>query len=403
MRACVRTTRFTSSAIRSGFMTALTVVAVAHASLVAAETPRETAQLIFKRLTGTAIHLDDPRLAQMEQLITSGKKLEAALVPTQDDYFYASTLTRFASVMVERDESPYGTFSDFQAMILGAAMTDMDARELLSGNFSFEDRNNSTRPATSDTTYYTNFASVGPTVFKSRLVRKTPQWGPNSGLAADDANIAGLLTTRAWAQSHMEAGTNRRALEHTFKIFLCAPIESWKSTDINEMRIRRDVDRAPGGNPVTFQTLCRGCHAPMDGMGGAFARYDFVGGRLTWSGPNRIPGKMNNNPDTFPDGYITIDESWINLLADPAHDTGRFGWRGDTSGMGLKSFGQMIANSQEFKRCMTKRVYREVCKRDTGANDTATVQEIADRFETSGYKLRNLFADVAVNSGCLNQ
>lgn len=363
-------------------------------------TPSQQAQLIFQRIAGVPLMSEDPRLAEMEMLISTGKFEDAAYLATDDRYFYGSTLARFASVMSERDEAPDGIFNDFQAMILGVARDNIDARELLTANYSYEDKQITQRQTVAGGESYTGLAEDMISC-KDRLEKRVPQWDDNSGVRISEMNVAGLLSTRRWGASHYDGGTNRRALERTFKIFLCAPIESWRNITIEDKYVRRDVDRSPSGNPLTYKTECRGCHAPMDGMGGAFARFDFVAPRLTYSGSNRIPTKMTRNSSTFPDGYATVNEHWINYLADPTYDTGRFGWHGQNSGMGLKSFGNMIANSDAFRGCLTQRVYKEVCRREPGTNDKPILNQISDRFAAKGYKIRSLFADVAANAECL--
>ncbi|HUP57186.1 MAG TPA: DUF1585 domain-containing protein, partial [Bdellovibrionota bacterium] len=155
----------------------------------------------------------------------------------------------------------------------------------------------------------------------------------------------------------------------------------------------------PGGNPANYATQCRSCHALMDGMGGAFARFDFVGNSLVWFGPNGVAPKMNKNGNVYPQGYLTLDDVWINMATQ--HHNQAFGWRGQVQGKGIKEFGSMLANAKKFGQCMTQRVFKEVCKRDPQPDDAGMISTLADDFEAGGYKLRALFQKVAVHPACL--
>src|SRR5262249_12462320 len=155
-----------------------------------------------------------------------------------------------------------------QAMVIGVARDDLDARTLLTGDFTYAatQRPDLPKPSAIDNNHYLALDQKRSNL-KTDLVRIVPQ-------RADILDAAGLLTSRAWAESHFKMGTNRRAVEYAFREFLCTPITTWRDTGLPDDRIRRDVDRNPGGNPATFQGVCRSCHAPMDAMAGAFARFD---------------------------------------------------------------------------------------------------------------------------------
>ena len=68
----------------------------------------------------------------------------------------------------------------------------------------------------------------------------------------------------------------------------------------------------------------------------------------------------------------------------------------DGSGTGAKSFGRELATSDAFAQCQVEKVFRVVCFRDPGnAQDRSTVQTIKGKFKSSGYKLKQVFADAA--------
>jgi hypothetical protein len=197
------------------------------------------------------------------------------------------------------------------------------------------------------------------------------------------------------------AGTNRRAIEYAFREFLCAPKEQIKALGVPDQYVRRDIPRAPGENPQEYQTNCRSCHGILDGFGGSFARFDFTGGRLKYLGPEGIAPKMNQNAEFYPEGWVTVNDYWINY-ATKDHNAS-FGWRGPVSGYGVKQFGEMIANAKGFGACMAKRVFQSVCKREpVDAADQTLVTAAAERFESAGHKLKGLFEDLVSQPGCIS-
>lgn len=362
-------------------------------SLSAELSPEQKSQILFQRLTGNPLRLNDPRLAQMATLLSSGKKLEAAKIAMSDEQFYSLTLKKWAAPMSSQTENPVEPFNDMQAMMIGVVRDDLDARLLLTGNFTYVGKTASL-PQVSEinNNHYDQIATLRLPLSKE-LVKQEPQ-------RKDLTYASGILTSRAWASAHYNAGTNRRALQYLFSQFLCTPIDKWKDFGLADFRVRRDVDRKPGGNPETYQTLCRSCHAAMDGLTGAFASVDFVNNRFFYLQSGRIANKMNQNAGTYPFGYRTVDDSWINL-ATQNHNQ-EFGWRGSMEGMGLQSLADMVANSEAFSRCMVERAYKEVCQRAPMASENKKIRDLAFEFEGDGYKLKNLFAKVAVESACLD-
>jgi hypothetical protein len=359
----------------------------------AAVDPQIQAVQLFKRLTGTAIQPSDPRLAKMAASIKNGDPLSAAAVATDDDHFYGDVARSFAAVMATRSETPLAPLDDFQATIIGAIRDDLDARTLLTGNYLYKANDSlgisAYDPSSND--HYTDF-EAGHYSLKANLVKLEPQH-------TDITEHAGLITTRGWAAAHFIAGTNRRAVEYIFREFLCTPIQTWKDPGMPDYHVRRDVDRQPGGNPTTYETTCRSCHALMDGMGGAYARFDFVDDRLVYMGPDGLASKMNKNSNVYPDGFRTMNDSWINMATQ--HHNTSFGWRGPTEGKGLNAFATMISSAQKFSSCMTTRVFHEVCRRDPDPSEDPMIQALAAQFEAGGYKLRSLFQQVAVQPACL--
>jgi hypothetical protein len=354
---------------------------------------QQAAQKLFSRLTGTPILLTDARLKQMQTAIEAGNWSDAAHIATDDTNFYGTIVRDFAAVMSNRAETPITDLDDFQSMIIGVTRDDADARTLLTGNFRYQGDPSLglPDPTTSDNSHYQQM-DQNLTDLKKNLVRHQPQWDTLP-------ETAGLLTSRGWAKAHWIDGTNRRSVEYTLREYLCTPKEKWKDLGIPDDRVRRDVDRKPGGNADTYQTTCRACHALMDGLGGAFANFDYVNDDIVYYGQYGVAPKMNKNSDHYPDGFVTTEPSWINRFTKDQNVA--FGWTGPLTGMGVHAFGVMISNAAMFPRCMAQRVFTAVCRRPfSGPAADQFFQKQADQFVANGYKLRGLFESVAVDPTC---
>jgi len=265
----------------------------------------------------------------------------------------------------------------------------------------------------------------------------------NGTQVVEPSETAGLLTSRAWMQAHAVAGTNRRLVEFTFKEFLCTPIEKWSDTTGSDAFIGRDIDRFPAGSHTKFTNNCRSCHTRMDPLRGAFAYFTFGNNMIKHSfvvdriaadqredaqgNENKMatglqPGdpaltqlpslgsvafvtkKMNHNQNVFPGGRVITDNSFENSALDPWGQA-YFGWRGPTKGKGVKEFGAMVANSEQFSRCMARRVFASVCKREPQSFDDKVIKESAKEFAdaNNGYKLDYLFKKIVTTPNCLGE
>lgn len=228
---------------------------------------------------------------------------------------------------------------------------------------------------------------------------------------------AGVLTSRAFASAHLEAGTNRRAVEFTFREFMCIGIEDWGDTKASDERIGRDVTRFPGGNYEKFATTCKACHTVMDGFRGAFAKYNFANNRIvhgdvqnsedaTTTGFSKtgVADKMNQNNTVFTNGYDVIDDSFINNARGSVNAV-TFGWRGSNifDGNGLNSLGKLISSSERYSQCFVKRAFDQICNRSISFGNEADLSYIkaqALKFENEGYKMKKLFRNIASTPEC---
>lgn len=378
--------------------------------------PHERAIRLFDRIAGVPIQLNDPRLAQMEALIARGDLQGAAEIATDDDNFYNLTLVHMASQFTNPAHDPVVPLSDVTASIVGMVRDGRDMRELLTGNYIYiadptrvpmvGNTNIQTDQAIYRSNQHYQSLETGRINLRQNLVQAPQRLfnsNNNNGTLMDNPDPGGILTMRAWGQSYLDAGTNRRAFMGSMDQLLCSQLAQLRDASKPVDRIRRDVDRVPGGNVQTFMSTCRSCHSGMDGMTGAFAYLDWQannGGFLFYT-PATVRGKYNINTNIYPQGYITRDDSWLNYWVDGQN--ANLGWSSSvpTSGNGINSFGTMLANTRAFASCMVKRVWAETCRRPAQAADNNIIASITDDFVASGYKLKRAFEKVSVQNTCL--
>ena len=352
----------------------------------------ELASRLFQRLTGNPLLLDDPRREEMERLIDERRFEEAARIATEDDGFYNVTLREWAAPLSNRDGDRFFKINDFTAMVIGSVRDGRDFREILTGDYSYVGDSSKlpTIPAGNPATdAHYDFLENNRVDLRNNLVRVEPQRpGYN--------DAAGVLTSLAWSQAHLAAGTNRRIVQYTFQDFLCRPLPTVADTSLMDFYVRRDVDRSPGGSSKTYEGTCRGCHAALDGLSSAFA---YVTHNNNFVFSTTVQGKMNQNNAVYREGKTVADAAWVNLWVKNLE----LGFRGEQSGSGIRPFGWLIANSVAFSQCMTSKVFEQVCRRSATESENSLIADLANRFEASGYNLRQLFELIAVMPNCLGR
>lgn len=384
----------------------------------------QKARKIYERLTGTKLPVDSPLIADMVTLLNKGDLAGAAQIATADPNFLNITVKLMALEMSTRDETIKTPLNDMVASIIGVTRDQTDARELLTGDFYYMGSGTGVRSELLADILLSNnhYADLESTRVNlaSNLVRVAGQQiATSTTTSAANPDPAGILTSRAFMGAHALAGTNRRLVEYTFREFMCVPLNEWADTGAVDSRIGRDIDRFPAGDHMKFLTSCKGCHTVMDGFRGAFAKWDFDGMGIKHSAVNTrgntpanftiaadtngVIVKMNRNATIFPSGYITTNDSFINNAIRPANAE-MFEWRGEASaGNGVKAFGTMVANSRRFSQCMAKRAFKAVCRKDLDpVQYKAQLKQWGDEFESSGYKLKKLFENIATKAECLN-
>jgi hypothetical protein len=133
----------------------------------------------------------------------------------------------------------------------------------------------------------------------------------------------------------------------------------------------------------------------MDAVAGAFAYFEWDATQLrVVHTPGIVAPKYLINANTFPFGFVTIDNRWDNYWREGTH--ANLEWRGpNAGGFGAKSLGEEVAASRAFSVCQVEKVFQHVCFRPPNDDaDAAEVERIADVFEAESYSLRRVFAEV---------
>lgn len=403
------------------------------------------ARIMYNRLTGINLPLFHPHLKQMEILLSSdstsiANRIKAAQIATNKPVFYNNTIKLFAKKMSNRDHLVSIPLNDFTASFIGVTRDNIDARELLRGDFYY--MADSTKAAVPSVViddmimsnrHYEQLEKLNYDL-SSVLVKVNGQVyydGASKLIPAFNYDVAGVLTSRQWLAEHAVAGTNRRLIEYAFSEFLCRPITAWADNTQPDNFVGRDVDRFPTAVHEKYQISCRGCHAQMDALRGAFARLTFetnfvkhawvvssdadndpnnannnVNIRTMIQVPKGVSGKYNKNNDMFPPAKETQDTSWENYVVG-AENAAYFGWSPQSippkeNRRGVKAFGNMLAESKAFSTCMTERAFSSVCKRDPKDFDRTLIENVAASFRSEDqYNLKKLFERMVSQPECL--
>jgi len=150
-------------------------------------------------------------------------------------------------------------------------------------------------------------------------------------------------------------------------------------------------------------------------MAQALAYYDFeydttndpdaANGRLNYNNVGqvdpvtgtRVEEKYFNNAQNFEHGYATPDDGWSNYWREGPNKL--LGWDPSLpgSGVGAKSFGRELANTQAFAQCQVTKVFENVCLRPPQDDaDRSQIDAMTTSFQANGYSLRRTFAEAAV-------
>jgi hypothetical protein len=366
--------------------------------------PREQAKRIHDRLAG--VPPTDAVLQTMESQIAGGDPAAAAYTAMDNKYFYNVTLKNFAAPWTNRDQSVFVPLNDYVATVIGMARDDVDFSTLLSADLAYVGRSGivAAAPAANNNNHFEQLEANSVDLSNVNDFVPTAQ---STMLGIPSSATAGVMTSRAASEAFFVAGTNRAMFRFTLLNHMCNDMEQMLDTKLPPDWIRQDVSRSPGGDSRLFLNNCIGCHSGMDPLAGAYAYYNYNEGSGNGDGfleytPGTVQPKYFNNDLNFPQGYRTTDDSWENRWR--AGQNAYLGFDGSLpgSGSGAKSLGQELGNSQAFAACQVRKVFQAVCLREPeNAADRAAADTITNTFRSTGYRLKQVFADTAVH--CMGQ
>jgi hypothetical protein len=359
---------------------------------VALAGPREQAARIHDRLAG--VPATDAVITQMAAQLP-GNPTAAANIAMQNPNFYAVTLKNFAAPWTNRNRDPFVPLNDYVTLVMGMVRDDVPFDQILSGDILYMAPGVSPAPSASANDHYVALETRmhDPAFNQSELARTTQ----SGTYGLPPAATAGAITTRAASEAFFVAGTNRAMFRFTLINHLCMDMEQVHDTSITPDNIRQDVSRSPGGDSRVFLNGCIGCHAGMDPLARAFAyyNYDTTSTRLVYT-PGAVQSKYFNNNKTFPDGFITPDDSWNNHWRQGQNAL--IGWSPGLpgQGQGAKSLGQELAGTTAFAQCQVQKVFKTVCFRDAvNQADRDQISTMTNTFRNNNFNLRQVFADSA--------
>ncbi len=354
--------------------------------------PREQAKRLHDRLAGvppSAAVLD-----AMEAVIV-GQPEDAAAMAIDNSAFYNVTLKNFVTPWTNEEQTVFAPLNDYTATVIGMVRDDVPFNTLLSADLVYIGKSGLGLPPYSmtDNNHFQALEDQGIDL-QANLV--ATQQSTVTDLPA--SGTAGIITTRAAAKAFFTDGTNRAMFRFTLLNHMCTDLEQIKDTTRSNDRVRQDVSRSPGGDSRIFLNACVGCHSGMDPLMQAYAYYDYdvAADRIAYT-PGVVQAKYLINSDNFKYGYVTTNNQWDNYWR--SGPNALLGW--DTtrpaSGMGAKTMGQELENSEAFARCQVEKVFKAMCFRAPGDSvDRTQVDTMLATFKGNNYKLKQVFADSAV-------
>jgi hypothetical protein len=357
--------------------------------------PREQAKRMHDRIVG--VPPSESVLTSMQASIAGGDPIAAAYTAMDNPIFYTSALKNWATPWTNVPQTVFADLNDYTATVIGMIRDDVPFDQVLSADLVYVGAAGVVGAGYSqtDNIHYQQLEQTRADLSDPAvLVPRMQSTLPGSQLAA--ANTAGVITTRAAGEAFFSAGTNRRMWRFTAMNFLCRDMEQLNDITRPADRIRQDIGRSPGGDSRIFHNTCVGCHSGMDPLAGAFAffEWDATAARVVYT-PGVVSEKHLINANTFPGGYVTVDDSWINMWR--AGPNSSLDWRGPAgAGNGPKSLGVEVASSRAFSECQVTKVFRRVCLRPPeSAEDRDAVQTITNDFEAGNRSMKRVFAQTA--------
>ncbi len=363
---------------------------------VAGPLERAQARRMHDRLVG--VPPSQAVLDSMEASIVAGDANQAAFTAMDNPVFYNTALKNFVTPWTNVEQTVFADLNDYTATVIGIIRDDVPFDQVLYGDILYR-APNGTVPANfahDNNDHYRQLEDNRIDLSDPAMLVQLTQSGQNNS-PVNAAGAAGIMTTRAASEAFYSAGTNRRMWRFVSMNYLCRDLEDMKDVTRPVERIRQDVTRSPGGDSSIFLNHCSGCHSGMDPLAGAFAYYEWDQNaeRLVYT-PGNVQNKFLINAVTFPEGFETQDDRWDNYWRQGSNAS--LGWgSGPAGGFGAQSLGREVAGSRAFAVCQVEKVFSQVCFRPPeNTADADKIEEIATAFETNGYSMKQVFADVAV-------
>jgi hypothetical protein len=363
----------------------------AHAAVGVATADPATSILLYTRITGVP-----PSQATLNSMVAAPTPQAAAAIATAAPQFYNVTLRNIFAAESNRDQSVFVPLNDYTTTAIGMVHDDIPYNTALSADILYTLKGVSPAASPADNLHYQT-ADTQALDISANLVKttQTATYGYPAGA------VAGLITTRAGAIQHFDAGTNRRGYSINIVNQTCHAMEQITDTSLPSDRVRQDVAASPGGDSRVRLQSCLGCHSHQDPMAGAFAYYNFdeTKGQLVYT-PGTVQPKYFINSSNNPYGYVTVDDSWESRMRLGGADTNIFQFDPTLPGKGngAASFGQEIAGSGAFATCQVQKAFKAVCLRAPSSsqdvNEITTLVNVS--FKGSNYKLKQVFADAAI-------
>jgi len=377
-----------------GALCALGLISLLGSTGAAAQTatPAQQALLLYTRITGV------PPTGQnltTVQNATTATLPNIATLALQQPQFYNVTLRNIFAAESNRDNSVFVPLNDYIVTAIGMVHDDIPYNTALSADILYTLKGVSTPASAKDNKHY-QAADTAVLDISANLVKT--QQTTTYGYPA--AAVAGLITTRAGAIQHFDAGTNRRGYNLNIINQTCHQMEQIMDTSLPSDRIRQDVAASPGGDSRVRLQSCVGCHSHMDPMASAFAYYDYdeTNGNMVYTA-GQVNAKYFINASNNPYGYVTTDDSWESRIRLGGADANIFMFDPSLPGKGngAASFGTEIAQSGAFASCQVTKAFKAVCLRaPASAKDGAEISTLTTSFKANGYKLKQVFADAAL-------
>ena len=371
---------------------AVSLALLGAGSAVAGPVERAQAKRMHDRLAG--VPASEATLDQMEALLVSGQATQAARIAMQAKTFYTTTLKNWITPWTNEEQTVFAPLNDYTATVIGMVRDDVDYRQVLSGDVLYVGGSGLPAYSPTDNNLYQQMEDQDVDLSNSSVLVASTQ-SAHTGVPA--AGTAGVITTRAAAQSFFEAGTNRAMFRFTMINHMCKDMEQVHDVNLPPDRVRQDVSRSPGGDSRVFLNNCVGCHNGMDPLTQSMAYYnwDSTAGRMQYT-PGQVQPKYLINSDNFKAGYVTKDDGWDNYWRSGANTV--LGWDGTLpgKGTGVKSMGTELAHSDQFARCAVEKVFKTVCLHPpANLTDRTKVNSIISVFRGGGYKMKDVFAETA--------